>query len=53
MLLENYLKKYKETQEGFKKIIGLAVLTATIIITVRIRLHILQEYVTIGKQILQ
>ena len=33
MLLENYLKKYKETQEGFKKIIGLAVLTATIIIT--------------------
>ena len=31
MLLENSLKKYKETPEGFKNIIGLVVLTVTII----------------------
>ena len=33
MLLENNLKKYKETPEGFKKIVGLVGLTATIIFT--------------------
>jgi len=33
MLLENNLKKYKETPEGFKKIVGLVGLTAAIIIT--------------------
>ena len=33
MLLENNLKKYKETPEGFKKIVGLVALTATIIFT--------------------
>ena len=33
MLLENSLKKYKETPEGFKKIVGLVGLTAAIIIT--------------------
>ena len=33
MLLENSLKKYKETPEGFKKIVGLVGLTATIIFT--------------------
>ena len=43
MLLENYLKKYKETQEGFKKIIGLAVLMSTIIITFAIFNIILTE----------
>ena len=31
MLLENNLKKYKETPEAFKQIVGLAGLTATII----------------------
>ena len=31
MLLENTLKKYKETPEGIKQIVGLAGLTATII----------------------
>ena len=33
MLLENTLKKYKETPEGIKQIVGLAGLTATIIFT--------------------
>ena len=33
MLLEINLKKYKETPEGFKKIVGLVGLTAAIIIT--------------------
>jgi len=33
MLLENNSKKYKETPEGFKKIVGLVGLTAAIIIT--------------------
>ena len=33
MLLENSLKKYKETPEGFKQLAGLAGLTATIIFT--------------------
>jgi len=33
MLLEINLKKYKETPEGFKKIVGLVGLTATIIFT--------------------
>ena len=33
MLLENNLKKYKETPEGFKKIVGLVGLTAAIIFT--------------------
>ena len=33
MLLEINSKKYKETPEGFKKIVGLVVLTAAIIIT--------------------
>ena len=33
MLLENSLKKYKETPEGIKQIVGLAGLTATIIFT--------------------
>ena len=33
MLLENNLKKYKETPEGFKQIVGLVGLTATIIFT--------------------
>ena len=33
MSLENNLKKYKETPEGFKKIVGLAGLTVTIIIS--------------------
>ena len=33
MLLENSLKKYKETPEGFKQLVGLAGLTATIIFT--------------------
>ena len=33
MLLENNLKKYKEAPEGFKKIVGLVGLTATIIFT--------------------
>jgi len=33
MLLEINLKKYKETPEGFKKIVGLVFLTASIIIT--------------------
>ena len=33
MLLENNLKKYKETPEGIKKIVGLVGLTATIIFT--------------------
>jgi len=33
MLLENNLKIYKETPEGFKKIVGLVGLTAAIIIT--------------------
>jgi len=33
MLLENNLKKYKETPEGFKKIVGLVGLIATIIFT--------------------
>ena len=33
MLLENSLKKYKETPEAIKKIVGLVVLTATIIFT--------------------
>jgi len=33
MLLENSLKKYKETPEGFKQIVGLVGLTATIIFT--------------------
>ena len=33
MLLENNLKKYKETPEAFKQIVGLAGLTATIIFT--------------------
>ena len=32
-MLENNLKKYKELPEGFKKILGLAGLTATIILT--------------------
>ena len=32
MSLEINLKKYKETQEGFKNIIGLVVLTVTIIV---------------------
>jgi hypothetical protein len=33
MSLENNLKKYKETPEGFKKIVGLTGLTVTIIIS--------------------
>ena len=33
MLLENNLKKYKETPEGFRKLVGLFGLTATIIFT--------------------
>ena len=33
MLLENSLKKYKEIPEGFKQIVGLVGLTATIIFT--------------------
>ena len=33
MLLENNLKKYKESPEAFKQIVGLAGLTATIIFT--------------------
>ena len=33
MLLENNLKKYKETPEGFRKLVGLAVLLAIIIFT--------------------
>jgi len=33
MLLKNDLKKYKETPEGFKKIVGLVGLTVAIIIT--------------------
>jgi len=33
MLLENSLKKYKETSEAIKKMVGLAGLTATIIFT--------------------
>ena len=33
MLLKNNLKKYKETPEGFKQLVGLAGLTATIIFT--------------------
>jgi len=33
MLLENSLKKYKETPEAIKQMVGLAGLTATIIFT--------------------
>ena len=33
MLLENNLKKYKETPEGFRKLVGLVVLLAIIIFT--------------------
>jgi len=33
MLLENSLKKYKETPEAIKQIVGLVGLTATIIFT--------------------
>ena len=33
MLLENSLKKYKETSEAIKKMVGLVSLTATIIFT--------------------
>ena len=33
MFLENNLKKYKETPEGFRKLVGLFGLTATIIFT--------------------
>ena len=33
MLLENSLKKYKETPESIKKMVGLVSLTATIIFT--------------------
>ena len=33
MLLENSLKKYKETPEGFKKMVGLVGLTTAIFFT--------------------
>ena len=42
-MLENNLKKYKETPEGFKNILGLAGLTATIILTFIIFNNFIEE----------
>ena len=42
-MLENNLKKYKELPEGFKKILGLAGLTATIILTFIIFNNFIEE----------
>ena len=42
-MLENNLKKYKELPEGFKKLLGLASLTATIILTFIIFNNFIEE----------
>ena len=42
-MLENNLKKYKELPEGFKKLLGLAGLTATIILTFIIFNNFIEE----------